>query len=266
MNERRRRQEAALEWLDVLGEPFAASMGAVIPGGDVNDIVRSYAPAIWYDATRGLFTTAAGSTPASADGDPVGRWEDQSGNGRNLTQVTISAPDRRPTLKLSQYNNRQTVRFDGTDDAIVSAFDASGGLPTPTVYLVCTRTAAVARIVGEAAWRGCMYTISGTVFGLGEGGDPDANSFRYTITDPGAGLHVFINRGKQALIVDSTTYTVKSNLTDGFTGAILQVGARNQTDSFFNGDICEIAIFSSVHDAATAAIIQTALKAKWGTP
>lgn len=33
MNERRRRQEAALEWLNLFGEPFAASMGATIPGG-----------------------------------------------------------------------------------------------------------------------------------------------------------------------------------------------------------------------------------------
>lgn len=253
---------------DTFGEPgiFGAPFGDVISRDNINDIVASYVPAIWWDATRGLFTTAAGSTPANADGDPVGRWEDQSGNGRNLTQVTVSAPDRRPILKLDIYNHRPTIRFDGIDDAIISAFDASNGLPTPTVYLVCTRTTGVARIVGEGSWRGCMYTISNTVFGLGEGGDPDANSFRYTITDPGVGLHVFINRGKQALIVDGTTYTVKSNLTDGYVNNVIHVGARNQTDSFFPGDICEIVIFSSIHDAATAAIIQAALKVKWGTP
>jgi len=231
-----------------------------------NNIIQSFAPAIWYDATRGLYTTAAGSTAAVNDGDPVGRWEDQSGNGRNLTQVTISSPDRRPTLKLSIYNSRNTVRFDGTDDAIISAFDSSGGLATCTVYLVCTRTAAVARIVGEAAWRGTMFTVSATVFGLGESSDPDGNSYRYTITDPGVGLHLFINRSKQALIVDSTTYTSKSNLSDGFTNTVLHVGARNQADSFFNGDICEIVVYSGVHDAATAAIVAAALKTKWGTP
>lgn len=51
----------------------------------------------WYRSDSGLFTTAAGSTPAVNEGDPIGRWEDRSGNGNHLTQTTLS---RRPSLTL----------------------------------------------------------------------------------------------------------------------------------------------------------------------
>jgi len=43
----------------------------------------------WYKADIGMYTTPIGATP-SGHGDPVGRWEDQSGNDYHLTRITES--------------------------------------------------------------------------------------------------------------------------------------------------------------------------------
>ena len=235
-------------------------------GATLNQQLAAYAPGLWLDSTRGLYTTAAGSTAAEATSDVIGRIEDQSGNARNFTQTTISTPDRRATLTAATYNGRRAIHFDGTDDCYISSVDASTLWATPTVYIVCSRTAAVTRILCETAWRGTMYTVSATSFGLGGSTDPDGNSYRYTITDPGAGLHIFCNRGKAALIVDDTTYTSKSNFSDSIANTVLHLGARNQADSWFDGDICEVLVYPTQHDAATAATIMDILQQKWGTP
>ena len=64
----------------------------------------------WFRSEVGLFTDSAGTTAAVADGDRVGRWEDQSGLGNHLTQTTAG---NRGTLKLAIKNNRNVVRFAG---------------------------------------------------------------------------------------------------------------------------------------------------------
>jgi hypothetical protein len=53
------------------------------------------------------------SGTASADGDPVTTWQDQSGNARHLTAPTRA---KRPTLKLAIQNGLPCVLFDGVDD------------------------------------------------------------------------------------------------------------------------------------------------------
>lgn len=78
----------------------------------------SLAPTLWLKDT-GYFTTDVGSTPAVADGDPVGRWEDQSGNNNHPTQATTT---KRATLKLAIQNGRSVLRFDGVDDFLRAVF------------------------------------------------------------------------------------------------------------------------------------------------
>lgn len=69
-------------------------------------------PLLWLKADAGTFQTDGGSA-AEADGDPVGLWQDQSGNGDHATQGTAAA---RGTLKLAIQNGLPVVRLDGTDD------------------------------------------------------------------------------------------------------------------------------------------------------
>lgn len=102
---------------------------------------RSFTPArlfasgeegAWYDPSdlSTMFTTAAGSTPASVDG-PVGRIEDKSGNANHATQATAAA---RPTLRQTA-GGLYYLEFDGVDDSLESSAIAFGG-PHLTVAAV----------------------------------------------------------------------------------------------------------------------------------
>ena len=72
----------------------------------------------WIKADTGLFQDAEGTTPATADGDVVGLWKDQSGNAYDVSQATT---EKKPLLKLTTngINNRAAVLFDGSNDILV---------------------------------------------------------------------------------------------------------------------------------------------------
>jgi len=74
---------------------------------------------LWLRSDRGLYQNSAFSSPASSSGDPVGGWQDQSGNGRHLLQTTAA---KRPTLQTGVLNNAPVVRWDGVDDYLAAAF------------------------------------------------------------------------------------------------------------------------------------------------
>ena len=108
--------------------------------------------ALWLDAADAstLFTTAAGSTQSGAD-DPVGRWEDKSGDGYHATQSTDT--DWRPTRKLSVQNSRDGVLFDGTDDFMSGLMTGklSGNNPV-TVFCAVNASSQGSTALARAAW------------------------------------------------------------------------------------------------------------------
>ena len=69
----------------------------------------------WYDPSdlSTLFQDAAGTTPVTADGDPVGLMLDKSGNGNHVVQDIASM---RPTLKTD--GALYWLDFDGVDDLL----------------------------------------------------------------------------------------------------------------------------------------------------
>lgn len=87
---------------------------------------------LWLDASDSttLFSDSAGSTPATADGDPVGRWADKSANGRHATQ---SDGTKKPTLKLALENGRNAIQFDVSNDTISGTAGANYPRHTFTV-------------------------------------------------------------------------------------------------------------------------------------
>src|SRR5262245_63972414 len=92
--------------LSLLGAGSGASSGGLTP-----DQVSGLR--LWLKSDTQTYQDSGFSTPATADGDPVGGWKDQSGGARDVTQATSAS---RGTLKLSQVNGKPVVRFDGTDD------------------------------------------------------------------------------------------------------------------------------------------------------
>jgi hypothetical protein len=80
------------------------------------------AAVLWLKADAGVFTDA-GTTPATADGDAIGQWNDQSGNSNHFSQTLT----KRPLLKLgvNGINSKPTILFDGSDDLLVRAANIS---------------------------------------------------------------------------------------------------------------------------------------------
>lgn len=88
-----------------------------------------YGPAAWYDADdlTTLFQDSAGTVPVTTSGDPVGLWQDKSGNARHFSQSTSG---QRPTWNSS--GGFSWVEFDGSDDWL---FGSSGMLAFAFVNL-----------------------------------------------------------------------------------------------------------------------------------
>lgn len=76
-------------------------------------------PVYYFDDANTTSYQTNGGSPATAGDDPVGQWQDQSGNGHHLNQATAG---KRPLLKLSQVNGHAALLFDGTDDYLQTVF------------------------------------------------------------------------------------------------------------------------------------------------
>ena len=73
---------------------------------------------VWYDPSdlSTMFQDAAGTTPVTADGQPVGKILDKSGRGNHASQATAA---KRPLYKTS--GGLHWLQFDGVDDALATA-------------------------------------------------------------------------------------------------------------------------------------------------
>ncbi len=69
----------------------------------------------WYKADGTLWQDSARTTPVASDANPIGAWDDESGNGNHAIQATGA---KRPTYKTGIINGRPTVRGDGIDDLL----------------------------------------------------------------------------------------------------------------------------------------------------
>ena len=98
--------------LDGFGSPFGTRRGfspaSLFAGGTEG---------AWYDPSdlTTLFQDAAGTTPVTASGQPVGLMLDKSGNGNHAVQATSA---KRPTYTAG--SGLHWLAFDGVDDAIVT--------------------------------------------------------------------------------------------------------------------------------------------------
>jgi hypothetical protein len=71
-------------------------------------------PAVWLDAAdpATLFQNNTFTTPAVSTGDPIGGWQDKSGNANHCT----ASGSARPTLRLAEQNGLPAIRGDDSND------------------------------------------------------------------------------------------------------------------------------------------------------
>jgi len=86
----------------------------------------------WYDPSdlSTMFTDAAGTTPVTGDGDPVGLILDKSGNGYHASQATSTA---RPLFQIDG-SGKHYLAFDGVDDYLSTAAIDLTGTDKVTVF------------------------------------------------------------------------------------------------------------------------------------
>lgn len=123
----------------------AAPIGPIDPA----TLYASGEAGAWWDPSdlTTLFQDAAGTTPVTADGQPVLRMNDKSGNGRHLTSDSSA---RAPVYKTD--GTRHWLLTDGTDDYLEVLF----ALSQPWQRVSGIRTNA--------------WVSGGRVFGRGAGG------------------------------------------------------------------------------------------------
>ncbi len=180
---------------------------------------------LWVEADTGLYQASNGTTPAS-NGDPVGYWADQSGQGNHLIQATTAS---KPTLRtlLGPGGTRPAVEFDGTDDWMQKAFTL---VQPETIFIVFKSTTwTLADHIYEGITAGSMALLQypttpkvqtyGGAFGP-ENGNLAVNTYGImTALYSGANTMLRVNAGTKVVASGGT------NAGGGFTLGARQTGA-----------------------------------------
>lgn len=98
---------------------------APFPLNPIASLYASREQGAWFDPSdlTTMFQDAAGTTPVTADGQPVGLIRDKSWRSNHASQATTA---RRPTYKTD--GTHHWLAFDGTDDCLVTGnVNLSGG-------------------------------------------------------------------------------------------------------------------------------------------
>jgi lysophospholipase L1-like esterase len=157
----------------------------------------------------GLYQDTGGTTPATADGDPVALWEDQGGGGYDLTQSTSG---KRPTLDLdSGYKSTPAVAFDRASTQWMSnaAFHLSSN-PTAGTWVLAYRTvdpSASQAILSPHNNSLATGYDSGNVFFTRHGGAAQGGSF----SSPHEHARVVICRYDSGQTGDANRFRIRSN-------------------------------------------------------
>lgn len=215
----------------------------------------------WQRADKDVYQDSGLTTPATADGDPVGGWVDQTGNGNHLVQSTGAS---RPVLKLTVVNGRNAVRFDGVDDYFLRNVQSSDEY-TIAVALKFSGTGGLYYVVknGTGANGHEMANNSGTYFLQNTG--VAAQNDGATGTD----IAIWSARRSAADGADLRKDGAARAITNGSAAIIspttqMLVGAYTGGLFTYLGDMCEICIWNKKLTDAEIALVESYLNLRWG--
>lgn len=227
----------------------------------------------WYDAddSSTLWQDSGRTTPAASDTDPVGAWDDKSGNGYHVIQATAGS---RPTLQTGELNSKSVIRFDGTDDslrnaaftdfgdkftafAVVSHASAGSADDTQGVFEAHSGTSdsgfALIHGTNGSVWR--ARDASGSAISVLGSQLRDSTWHIHTGDCTGNLLRYWLDTA----FVGSTVYTPPNPNTL----TTLDVGRFLTANWFMWGDIAELIIFDKLLIDRDREIVEDYLKSKW---
>ncbi len=226
-------------------------------------------PVLWLLADRGLYQDSGGTTPAMADGDPIGLWQDQSGHGNHVTQTTSAD---RPALKRAIQNGQNVVRFDGTSTWLSQASPQGfSGETGQTILVVTSRSAADAFgmiVVTHEVKREFRCNSSGVTpewlidDGVGTLDFGSASSGWHC-------YHAQFDQSAQASSLDvdgaGTVTSPDTSSLASYPSNVLEVGSRGGAD-FYAGDIGEVVVCNYPLPAWQLSAWLAYARSRWGTP
>lgn len=211
------------------------------------------------ESDAGLFTDAAGTTPATNESDPIQLWQDQSGQANH---ASIEASE--PTLTLDATNEQPALVFNGSSNLLNIADSASlkiGGDMTCLAIVALDNWAD--GLHNTLLAKGPHDAGLNYLFGKGSGDLSNALKFTYNdgsfadVTDPSLSAGVngqfalitwVVDRanGEIAFRINGVTVGTATELTlsypnDSTVGG--RVGANNADGEFFDGQIAAVVLW-----------------------
>jgi hypothetical protein len=234
---------------------------------------------LWLDATTGLFDATSGGSPVTTDGATVARWEDQSGSGYHVTQAT---PANRPVLKTGIRNSKNAIRFDGSDDALVSASIVENNLSAMTCFVVAYIEGFGGSSLGRYFSRGNqrIWITNGTrstnqlyvhaVSDLSQLGHETAlssiaiSNWYLSSGRWDGGTSYLTNVSQRLNRSASTRGNSQSFDLASVANTTYVIGNRTDLLRTFNGDIAELIIYNQTLSTEQIESVEVYLSAKWG--
>jgi hypothetical protein len=241
----------------------------VFGGGAFSPLILS--PALWLKDT-GTFqerTGASATTPADGDGEVVGSWLDQSGNGNH---VVAAADTNRPTLQVAEQNGRNVVRFDGVDNFLQSG--AFTLVQPEHVFIVYKSIVIGAEAVSDSIFDGrtgfsmLLASDTGPVTRIFNGVASPA--FAANVCNGAFGLItcLFNSAGgaTASYIRENGTEKATGDPTNAANASGFTIGSSGSSNRFTNIDVAEVLIYPGVLTTGQQTQVETYLRGRWGTP
>lgn len=251
--------------------PGAYSMRHLSGARLLINTIKAFSPDVLLVGGVGMLQTVGGS-PSSSQGDPIGQWLDQSGNGANCSQATAG---KRPTLNLNVTNNKPSAVFvNASGQRLEGAFSYSGTPGTAFYVFRDTSGATNERIISTATASGTSDNPGGCVFSSTSSLTILAFSAGSLITGPAYTLNAFHTGstafdGAACVINNDGATTTTADAIAFPAVTVYDIGGDTSdanTGGFFQGDICFAAIWKSFVTLPSQAVIRASLKTFYGTP
>lgn len=229
---------------------------------------------LWLDASdpATLFQSSGGAAAVS-DGDPIGQWQDKSGNSRHFVQASGTS---KPALKTSIKNGRNVVRLDGVNDFLDGGDILDFGTGPFTLFFVIRNNATtdvpvfvkdtgngtdlgIFIAINVAATNDGIYYFNGssaTTFGYG---GSTVGWLQPSVIRTGTGSNgvtCYANGTLSATITDSRNLSNSRSIRLG----------QYATGSYgkYSGDFAEILVWNVALDSGQRQTIEAYLQTKWG--
>ena len=218
----------------------------------------------------------AGTITGLNDGDAVTAWADQSGNGRDVTSVSGTAP----VYSSNAVNGKAAVRFDGTGNLLASfsenTISTSAGTTVFVVFqTTSTSLGALTALEAGGANQVFLYANKFSQGGLFAGFDGSSGDNNATQNLDGpyndGQMHLFTayssGTDQNYLRADGGAETNSYTDTIGTSDAhVCGIGALTNNDAKFTGDIAEALVYNRTLSGDEIGQMEDFLLGKYAVP